>query len=217
MDRRAHRPFGWQAIVILGLCFTAASVYGLGSGRARLRVVPARATDRAFLVRSWGELRRVTELPTLLIEPRPFVMEPRPVPVCGPDPRAWGISVARTRSEPPSTREASLGSPAVMASTPPPALPEPTSSLPADVPDPARVRSVVASFRARAERCYEATMVSGRVALWLTVEGATGAVRSARAEGESPTARCIESAAGSLRFPTFARDTISIQQTYAFR
>lgn len=204
---RSHRLARWQIIVIAGLCLTTASVYGLGSGRARLSVVPARPTDRAFFVRIWGELRAVPVLPALVIEPRPFVMEPYPAPSYGADPGP-GWRAAAPLAPPPSS---------VMANRVPHGVePAAERTLP-DAPEPATLRAVVASLRGRAERCYESTMVPGRVELLLVVDGASGTVRSARATGVDAISRCIEAAALALRFPCFARASLSIQQLYAFR
>jgi hypothetical protein len=199
-----------------------ATVYGLGSGRARLSILPAHPTDRAFFVRIWGKLQAVPELPALVIEPRPFVMEPYPAPSYGPDPTAgWGLAVVR-RTAPSKqaardalTPEARPGS--VMASRAPGAALVPAAESLPDAPAPETLRAVVSTLRGRAERCYEATMVPGRVELLLVVDGASGLVRIARATGVEAISRCIEAAALALRFPCFARASLSIQQTYAFR
>ncbi len=219
MNRRGRRA-SWQVFVIVSVCLVAASVYALGTGRARLRSVPARPTDRAFFVRVFGELRVITELPPLVVEPRPFVMVPYPAPTYGATLPRLGLALRLTApAEPPSLEAArpvmarhAPASPVDSTVDAPPA----SSALP-DAPDPARLREVVASLRGRAQRCYESTMVPGRVELLLSVEGESGSVRLARATGAEAISRCIEAAALALRFPTFTRPSISIQQTYSFR
>lgn len=79
------------------------------------------------------------------------------------------------------------------------------------------VYRVMTSIRRAVQQCYDTGMVPGEVNLTLTVAGQTGRVRKANVSETSSTATCILRLARTLRFPRFARESITIQYPYLFK
>ena len=73
------------------------------------------------------------------------------------------------------------------------------------------------SVRGEIQRCYDQTMVPGRVDLRLTVAGDTGRVVDAEVSADSSTAECIQELAATLEFPRFAQHSTTVHYPYTFR
>ena len=94
--------------------------------------------------------------------------------------------------------------------------PEPEEQLP-DTLDRLSIASTMASMRQGVQRCYDSGMAPGRVNLRIAVFGETGRVAHATVDATTGTARCIRQLARELRFPRFARSTLTVQYPYDLR
>jgi hypothetical protein len=106
----------------------------------------------------------------------------------------------------------------VTARTPlaPPVEPE-AQELLRETLDRASIASTMQSIHSGVQQCYDVGMVPGRVNLRLAVYGQTGRVAVASVDRNSSTARCIRQLARQLRFPRFARTTLTIKYPYNLR
>lgn len=160
-----------------------------------------------------------------LVEPRMAVLgaaEPEPQPPQPEVPGAAAPAEEAAGGDPRPTEEDVLGSSqGVMArfyapSGPPPP-PAPSQPHLPEVPDREVVEQVLDTLHGLIQRCYDRSMVPGRVVLVLTVEGQSGQVLRAQVSEISSTAICIRRVARTLQFPRFRRDTIVIERPYIFK
>jgi hypothetical protein len=98
----------------------------------------------------------------------------------------------------------------------PPVEPE-AQELLRETLDRASIASTMQSIRRGVQQCYDVGMMPGRVNLRLAVYGQTGRVAAATVDTSSSTGRCIRKLARGLRFPRFARTTLTIQYPYDLR
>jgi hypothetical protein len=93
---------------------------------------------------------------------------------------------------------------------------EPEEILP-ELPDRFEITRVMDSIKRLIQRCYDNTMVPGRVDLSLIVEGQNGRVVKTTVSETSSTAICIRRLARTLQFPRFSRSQMIITHPYTFR
>ena len=121
-------------------------------------------------------------------------------------PRSWRHPRRRVRRVPVAAR----------APLAPPVEPE-AQELLRETLDRASIASTMQSIRRGVQQCYDVGMIPGRVNLRLAVFGPTGRVAAATVDTNSSTGRCIRQLARGLRFPRFARTTLTIQYPYDLR
>jgi hypothetical protein len=218
------------ALFLIGLAVAASTVYAVVLRATTEETVasteeavatarqPATPVSPRLEPRTWGRLVVLDEptvepAPAAVIKTPPLVIAGNPDALSGEPPKARPVrSVARTAARPTiAPPEPGHG---VMArfKAPPPA----SSGLP-ETPDRAAIARVMGSVRHEIQQCYDRGMVPGQVDLVLTVEGESGEVQKARVSATSSTATCIQRVARTLRFPRFAKDSITIRYPYSFR
>lgn len=208
------------ALFVVGLAAAGSTVYAVmlrattEEPSTNETVAAARPAVPLSSPRTWGRLVVLDE-PT--VEPLPAAVIRTPPLVIAGNPYPMGTEPARARPV------RSVVQPAVMAPEPghgvmarfkaaPPAKPD----LP-ETPDRDAIAKVMGSVRHEIQQCYDRGMVPGQVDLVLTVEGESGEVQKARVSATSSTATCIQRLARTLRFPRFAKESITIRYPYSFR
>jgi len=179
---------------------------------------PATPVSPRLEPRTWGRLVMLDEptvepAPAAVIRTPPLVIAGNPNALSGEPPKGRPIrSVARAVAHPTIVPPEPGHGVMAQFKAPPPAR----SDLP-EAPDRAAIARVMGSVRHEIQQCYDRGMVPGQVDLVLTVEGESGEVQKARVSATSSTATCIQRVARTLRFPRFAKESITIRYPYSFR
>jgi hypothetical protein len=212
--RMRSRRFERIGALALALVTCGTTVYALTDQRAADRRVFVEGPPLLLRIWMWGSVEIVPDEDL----PPAFVHEPLPLPRVG-----LAVGEHRRRSRVDATRptidSAVVDEPrsGVMARfSAPLAVAAEGEALPA-VPQRTDIADVMGSIRDGVQRCYERTMVPGRVTLTLVISGADGRVARIRVSPDTATAQCIAGLARELRFSRFARGQATVEYPYSLR